>query len=670
MNTRLQWWGGLSLGILLATVGICSSAEASKIVESTVEGSEIPAEGWSIQEGLYTGEIEGDVVRLTAELNVKILRDGLQEIPLDFGSATVTEVKLSGSGVLVVHNDQYAIAVQKRGTCRVTVKLSTLLQRDHESEGFSMDIPQALFSKLALTIPRTDVELAPEDALTVTKEVKAGRVILSASLGIARSINLRWTARPIQQEVVEPAYQADARVLATIQEESLRTFAVLKIHVLQGQYKELSFNLPAGASVISVRGQDWKVSSTEQGQRVKVTFSEPLKVGVTSLILEMEQPLGESNSEVILPVVVPVEAKRLTGYLVIANGTSLELQNLKAEGLHRIDVRELPPDLVGMSASPAVAAFRYQEAPYRISVSIHRPEEMAVLVAIAEYGHLATIVSPNGERITRAVYQVRNNKKPWLEVALPDQATLWSVLVNQRAVKPAVGEHGRVRIPLVATRGPEETFPVEVVYVEKGSVIDWVGQERFRGPTLDIPVTVISWSLYLPEEMWGLRFSGNLQRHLKVAGFLPDVSTIVTGGTVARFERQADAAEFAGGRMAQAKTSLRAAASQSDSYNYGAPAALEAASVAAKNEEMDDLRKMAAQVQEVGVLPFRIAIPQSGRAHRFSRLLTTGEVLRMDVRYMKVPTPAVPWAAGSLGLMGLAGFGGGLKRFLRRRKTV
>ena len=362
----------------------------------------------------------------------------------------------------------------------------------------------------------------------------------------------------------------------------------------------------------------------------------------------------------------------VTGYLVIANGTSLELQNLKAEGLHRIDVRELPSDLVGMSASPAVAAFRYQEAPYRIAVSIHRPEEMAVLVAIAEYGHLATIVSPDGERITRAVYQVRNNKKPWLEVALPDQATLWSVLVSQRAVKPAAGERGRVRIPLAATRGPEETFPVEVVYVEKGSAMNWMGQERFRGPTLDIPVTVTSWSLYLPEEMWGLRFSGNLRQHLKVAGFLPDVSAIVTGEPLAQFGgRPTEGVGFAGKRMAEEKVSFQGQKSRSGSYN-GAPlaAALQADSVAAKDEEMDDLRKMAVQVQEVGVLPFRIAIPQSGRAHRFSRLLTTGESLKMDVRYMKVPTPALPWAAGSLGLMGLAGFGGGLKRFLRRRKSA
>ena len=171
METK-RWMGGLSLGILLAMAWICKSAQADD--SASPEGS-LPAECWSIQEGSYTGEIAGDVVKLTAELNVKILRNGLQEIPLDFGGATVTEVKLSGPGTLVVRDDHYAIAVDRRGTCRVTVKLSTLLQRDHESEGFSVDIPQALFSKLALTIPRTDLELAPEDALTVTKEVKAGK---------------------------------------------------------------------------------------------------------------------------------------------------------------------------------------------------------------------------------------------------------------------------------------------------------------------------------------------------------------------------------------------------------------------------------------------------------------------------------------------------------------
>ena len=635
---------------MLSLVGLIPlSAQA----EETVSRSP-----WSIQEAVYAGEVNGEGILLTAELTVQVLRDGFQEIPLSFSNAAITELKITGgSANLVAQGNQYAVVVRKRGTYRLTAKLVARLTRDDQYEGIRMGIPQALFSTVRLIIPRTDIELSPEHVLMVTKETQKDKVIVTASLGLSREISLRWAVRPmkpVNQTPVEPVSMAEVRILGTLEEETLRIIGLINLHVLEGELKTLVLDLPSGLVVSTVRGvqiDDWKVVSIDGSQRLTVMFGQPLKVGATELIVEAEQPIGPPDGQVILPSLVPLGMKRLTGTLAIANGTSIEIENPVLEGLHRIDVREIPPDLVRLSIFPVVAGFRYQQIPYRATVSLHRPEELAVLVAIAESGELATLVTPTGEIITRVVYQVRNNKKGSLGVTLPKGATLWSALVNRRAVKPAAGPNGQILIPLAVTVGPESTFPVEVVYVEKADPFSWIGQAKYQGPVLDIPVTVARWILFLPEQIQGVRFTGNLQRNLIVAGFLPEFQPL-------RQQVEADKAYSRGNENQRVLDKHFMGASFRERLK---PEAMEVDRVE------KDFSNAVAKVQQTGVLPFRIAIPHSGRPYVFGKLLVAGDPLTIQVRYLKTPIPTL--LSGGIGLLGFLGLGSGF-RTSRRRQSV
>ena len=629
---------------------------------------------WTIEQAAYTGRVEGDIARINAELTIKVLQNGYAEIPLIFGNAVITDVKAGGSSAtLVVRDDQYALAVQKKGTYRVSVQFSTSLGRDDRYEQISVEIPQAVFSRLALEIPRMDLELAPDQVLTVNKEVRKESVLLSGSLGFSRQIHLRWAARPVKQDPVEPSFVTDLRVLATLEEEALRMTALVRYQVLQGELNSVAFDLPVGLTVLSVRGgaiEDWKAAPAEGVQRVTVSFRDPLKVGLTQLIVEAEQPITKSSTQAVFPSLVPLGSKRITGYLAVATGTTIELQNPAVEGLNRIDVREIPDDLRSFASAPLVAGFRYAQAPYRLTATLYQPENLAVLVAIAESGDLATILTPTGEAITRAIYQVRNNKKSSLAVSLPKGATLWSVLVDRRSVKPAAGPNGQLLVPLSVNTGPERSFPVEVVYVEKAAPFQWLGKTEYRGPVLDIPLTVVRWNLFMPEEVRGYWFSGNLQQHLKMAGFLSDPSPLGEARMqMASLEMKEEAASF--NRVRANKMAARRFEDGEKSMlacDSAAPQSAAAGSFpCGEKDEMQDFRQVAAQVQQSGVLPFRIAIPSSGRAHSFSRLLTTGEPLTIRVHYVKIAPQVFSATTGGIGLAGFLLVGGGLRAGFRRR---
>ena len=99
---------------------------------------------------------------------------------------------------------------------------------------------------------------------------------------------------------------------------------------------------------------------------------------------------------------MPVDAKRISGTLAISTGTAMELQDPAMEGLARIEVREIPDGLQSLSTDSLIAGFRYLQAPVRLTARFYRPEELPVLVAIAEQAELATVMTPSGDAITRA----------------------------------------------------------------------------------------------------------------------------------------------------------------------------------------------------------------------------------------------------------------------------
>ena len=624
------------VGILTGCIGMVPAAHAREVVEGLAPAQQ----GWAIQEGRYTGQVEGDRVRLTAELTVKVFGEGIQEVPLEFPGATITNVQIrGGSAELAVSGDQYRLLFQRKGTCRVLVEMSVPLSRQPE-EGFSLQIPQALFSRLSLTVPRPDVELAPGQVLTVQKRPGSGSVTLEASYGLGREMSLYWKNKP-SVEKVDPVYSGEVYTTVFLREEGIRTVTWLNVQVHQGKVRQLLLDIPAGQTVSAVRAaglEDWKVVSGEAGPQLSLEFQEDLTLGTTPITVEMEQPtITKEEGQVKLQVPVLVGAKRFSGYLGLANGTSLQVLGAEGEGLHRIDVRELPSELVRAAGLPVLQAFRCQQAPYQITVSLKRPKELPVLAAVVERAEISLLVTSAGEAMVRAIYQIRNNRKESLSVHLPLGATLWSVAVNQQPVKPVAGTGEEVLIPLSIGGGPEATFPVEVFYVQKGNTFAMLGRSGFIGPVLDVPITVTSVDLFLPDELFPISFSGNLQRHLHVeTGLEPRPVFSQMDGVASSASLQ---------RMGRGGLAMK----------ESSPA----------EAEIQQWEKAQDRAVESGVLPFRIPMPRSGQLYRFGRLLLTSEPVRLEVRYAKLPVVSFWLTTSGIGLAGLLA---GLKRRSRRMR--
>jgi hypothetical protein len=100
---------------------------------------------------------------------------------------------------------------------------------------------------------------------------------------------------------------------------------------------------------------------------------------------------------------------------------------------------------------------------------------------------------------------MRNARQAFLGVDLPGAAglgsELQSVIVGGEPAKPVRDERGRLLLPLMRSPSAEREmrqFEVEVVYLTRVAELPARGAVPALLPTLDLPISTVAWSLYLP----------------------------------------------------------------------------------------------------------------------------------------------------------------------------
>ena len=687
---RYGWRG---MGWMLLLVGWAQAVGAT-----SVPGREGPVP-WIIESAEYTGTVAGQVLRVEARFDIRVLRDGWTEIPLALPGSTVTAVtvkKKSGETHIMPRNGFYAVTATKKGTCDIRVTFSVPLIQDSQFEGLGLGIPQATFSTLSLFVARKDVELRPQDELYVERELDASRggVKLVARLGAAERIDLRWRTRPAAPVTVEPVLYGEVHSSVTIEEQLAQLMAVIDYRVTQGDVKELQVEVPSGINLLNVRGagiDDWHLTEAKDHKVLSVNLGNALKDTTYRLILEGEQTIEAGSTVYVLPGLRLVGVKQERGYLAVAQAGSIELSPDTLEGINRVDVKELPDLLRTGIGSPATLAFKYHQHPYHIALTLTRHQDHPVLAAIAERGELVTVLSRHGELLTRATYLIQANKKQFLEVLLPEGAALWSCLVGNKSVKPVKGTGNALMVPLAAASDAAQAVVVELVYFERRPELVRIGQLKLQGPVLDVPTTVANWSLYTPQEIKFLRMSGNIDRGMVPAEFLEESlgqTVVASGGMSERFNGAPKPSSLAHrrgsygllsklGEAGRSQASADAVGEQFEPQyarsldedgkkdgsftSHSQPEGLPQMRLGPSQPKTEDrlaevVDSLNSRLQETGILPLKIRLPKTGNVYYFSRLMTTQEALRLEATFVHLQMPWLPFAALGLLMVPVGGF--------------
>ena len=177
-----------------------------------------------------------------------------------------------------------------------------------------------------------------------------------------------------------------------------------------------------------------------------------------------------------------------------------------------MDLKEVNPYLRSLARFPLQAAFRYHRQPTEtptLAMEWTRFPDSTVLAAVAEHAIVTTLVTVEGRTLTEVKLTVKNQAQPFLKVNLPKGATIVSADVAGEKVKPVQGPDGN-RVPLLRTGfRPNGPYEVSFVFMDSGAPFAKKGGSELALPSMDVPISLLEWELFLPEQYKVKDFGGD-----------------------------------------------------------------------------------------------------------------------------------------------------------------
>jgi Carboxypeptidase regulatory-like domain len=466
---------------------------------------------YSIKHADVKLHIESDGVRGTVQLDGETFRKGVSKVPLTSGM-TVLDAHQNGKGVpLLQENGTHMALLPGPGEFSVALDTGLPLRIEAGRASFILPAPLAGSVQLALVIPgdHTFANLSP--GIITGRKSENGHTTIEATLVPGQSANIWWATREAVTPTIprEVRFLSDAKTLISVSEAEMRIAVLADITVVQGEPSRFQVELPAGYEVTGVTGATLDSTETNSGV-LTLKVNAPLQRSHQFLI-SMERSITGAKAEA--PFLSFKAAQRETGEVLIEGAGTMELTATEGGGLKRMDVKEANPYLRSLAHFPAQAAFRYHkqasETP-TLALEWVRFPDGSVLAAVAESAVVTTMVTSEGKSLTEVKLILKNQAQPFLKVALPAGVSILSAEVGGERVKPVQGPDGS-RVPLLRPGfRPTGSYTVSFVFMHSGAPFAKKGGAELSLPKMDIPISLVSWEVFLPEQYKVKDFGGDV----------------------------------------------------------------------------------------------------------------------------------------------------------------
>ena len=604
-----------------------------------------PPADYLITKAAYTGRITETDTSFTVVFDLEIFerqRSQYVKIPLFPRNVALRDIFLNGEkGIVVFENNRYTLATDRVGKHQITVHFSLKTDLKQGPRAVSIPIPMTPITTLEIDLPFTDIEVDVPNAQQIEVSRRGNATKVLALLSSTNAININWRKSLPEAEKGPAKVYADLINHIVVEDDALRINSTIALSVLQNTIPSLVLRIPEGYSILDVRGNglgDWREVKQGDVMVLEIPFEYP-KQGNFSLTVMAEKILSQTSMAVDFSGFAVVDAIREKGFLGIELKGASQITLTSAEGLDKLDVSELPAELIGRSQKPLLFGFKYLHHPYLLVLDIKKHEEIPVISTVIDSASGVTLFTEDGKLVNRLIFKVRNTSKQFLELALPTQAEIWSVFVGGEPARPRLNEN-KILIPLNRSQQGATglaAFDVELIYFIKAKRFGSFGTRESLFPVPDIIISQMLWSVYLPEGYSLLHIGGTVEKEKFAKGIRPLL------GSAKRFTyyAPAPATEPVGDDEFQDKVRKEA------SKLKGQFSANLALSEEQLTEQVENEARFGQRVQDIqegkvplaaGVLPIRIQIPTTGQLFRFAKTIISEDVLTMNFTFLSQGT--------------------------------
>ena len=452
----------------------------------------------------YDLHVAGDLAAGRASLTVDVLKDGWVRVPVPAG-LLVREARLDGKLVSLVPAQKggkhLSALLSHPGRSVLLLDVDVPVTSSAGDESISLPSTESGVTRATVLLPRQGVDLRIGGGLLSEKSETSGETKWLAYAGGNDTLTFTWRKKTEDHHIDLPLrLRSSLTQLTSLAEDSTSIYAEANFEVVQGAAREVRIQLPEKITINQVSGAmvaDWEMKNGE----LAVTFLEPVEHRAR-FVINGEARLPRDGI-IDIPLLRLLNTERDTGGVAVEILGAGEIKDQKAQGLEDADATDLG-EMVANRQSPALVAFRARSGEAgktrSLSVNVARYDQQAVLMANIEEARYQVLMSADGKELVQARYAIRNNQRNFVKVSLPAGATVWSVTLGGRPVRPGQSPDGSLLLPLEKSRGGDDApaFAVEILYLTKAAAWEEKGHEKITLPALDLPISRTGLLLYYP----------------------------------------------------------------------------------------------------------------------------------------------------------------------------
>jgi hypothetical protein len=456
--------------------------------------------------------VDRDTARGVFTVTGEALRAGVSRVSLLSG-ATLIDASASGRPLpLIADGAAHTALIPGPGPFSIALEWGAPLTYRPGRAAFVLPVPQSGTARARFDLPGDQAEVRLSAGLVTSRTAVDGRTIVEATLDPGSSTEVSWSMRDSAPSAAarELRTLSEVMTLVTLGDSDVRMVALIDVTVVQGELRTVGVRLPAGYELTGVSGSTIESSDPSDGL-LTLTVGTPTARSHQFLI-SLERPHDGGSFSFDTGFISVRDVQRERGEIAVEGVGTLELSTSEREPLHRIDVRELNQALQSLARLPLLSAFRYQRAAGAIpslSFEVRRFADAGVLAAVADRATATTLITSEGRALTEVILAVKNRAQPFLKVTLPPGASMVSVDVAGESAKPVLGTDG-TRVPLLRPGfRPTGTYRVSFVYLHAGTPFAKKGDIEMTLPKMDMPVGIVEWELFAPEQYSVRAIGGN-----------------------------------------------------------------------------------------------------------------------------------------------------------------
>jgi hypothetical protein len=488
--------------------------EYNRLVElasKPVKNPDTPPLTYSLKRADLKLRVENESVLGSIQLEGEVFKKGVAKVQLTMGITILDARQENKTLPLQQENGIQTAVLTGPSEFSITLNAGLALSIEAGRASFSLPVPPAGSVQLSLVLPGENTYANINPGLITDRRSESGHTVIEATLVPGKPAGIWWTRREKEVPAVprEVRFLSEVKTLVSVSEAELRVATLVDVTVVQGEPAQFEVEIPEGYEVTGVTGASLESSEAQSG--VLVLKVRTASQRVHQFLISMERSISDSKASA--PFLSFKNAQRETGEVLIEGAGTMELTATEGGGLKRMDVKETNPYLRALAHYPPQAAFRFHRQPNEtptLALEWTRFPDSSVLAAVAENAVVTTLVTSEGRSLTEVKLTVKNQAQPFLKVALPAGASILSADVAGETVKPVQGPDGD-RVPLLRPGyRPTGAYEISFVFLHSGAPFAKKGGSEISLPRMDVPIDLLHWEVFLPEQYKVKDFGGDV----------------------------------------------------------------------------------------------------------------------------------------------------------------